>query len=70
VALQLCLWFSLGAVAWGGSPHPRRDWPTFLLLAAFDVVFFFGFQTLATLYVPSGTAAVLVGLLAWAILGE
>jgi drug/metabolite transporter (DMT)-like permease len=41
------------------------------------VVFFFGFQTLAVLYLPSGTAAVLeylqpmlVGLLAWMILGE
>jgi O-acetylserine/cysteine efflux transporter len=67
----------LVAVVWGGSPHLRRDWPVFLLLAAFNVVFFFGFQTLAILYLPSGTAAVLeylqpmlVGLLAWAILGE
>jgi drug/metabolite transporter (DMT)-like permease len=67
----------LAAVVWGGSPHLRRDWPIFLLLAAFNVVFFFGFQTLAVLYLPSGTAAVLeylqpmlVGLLAWMILGE
>ena len=67
----------LVAVVWGGSPHLRRDWPVFLLLAAFNVVFFFGFQTLAILYLPSGTAAVLeylqpmlVGLLAWMILGE
>ena len=67
----------LVAVVWGGSPHLRRDWPIFLLLAAFNVVFFFGFQTLAVLYLPSGTAAVLeylqpmlVGLLAWMILGE
>ena len=67
----------LAAVVWGGSPHLRRDWPVFLLLAAFNVVFFFGFQTLAVLYLPSGTAAVLeylqpmlVGLLAWMILGE
>ena len=67
----------LVAVVWGGSPHLRRDWPVFLLLAAFNVVFFFGFQTLAILYLPSGTAAVLeylqpmlVGLLAWTILGE
>lgn len=65
------------AVVWGESPHLRRDWPIFLLLAAFNVVFFFGFQTLAILYLPSGTAAVLeylqpmlVGLLAWMILGE
>ena len=67
----------LAAVVWGGSPHLGRDWPLFLLLAAFNVVFFFGFQTLAVLYLPSGTAAVLeylqpmlVGLLAWVILGE
>jgi drug/metabolite transporter (DMT)-like permease len=67
----------LVAVVWGGSPHLRRDWPVFLLLAAFNVIFFFGFQTLAILYLPSGTAAVLeylqpmlVGLLAWMILDE
>jgi O-acetylserine/cysteine efflux transporter len=67
----------LVSVVWGGSPHLRRDWPIFLLLAAFNVVFFFGFQTLAVLYLPSGTAAVLeylqpmlVGLLAWMVLGE
>jgi drug/metabolite transporter (DMT)-like permease len=67
----------LVAVVWGGSPRLRRDWPVFLLFAAFNVIFFFGFQTLAVLYLPSGTAAVLeylqpllVGLLAWTILGE
>lgn len=67
----------LVAVVWGGSPHLRRDWRIFLLLAAFNAMFFFGFQTLAILYLPSGTAAVLeylqpmlVGLLAWIILGE
>jgi drug/metabolite transporter (DMT)-like permease len=67
----------LVAVVWGGSPHLGRDWPIFLLLATFNVVFFFGFQTLAILYLPSGTAAVLeylqpmlIGLLAWMILGE
>jgi O-acetylserine/cysteine efflux transporter len=67
----------LVAAVWGGSPHLGRDWPVFVLLAAFNVVFFFGFQTLAILYLPSGTAAVLeylqpmlVGLLAWMILGE
>ena len=67
----------LVAVVWGGSPQLRRDWPIFLLLTAFNVVFFFGFQTLAVLYLPSGTAAVLeylqpmlVGLLAWTILDE
>ena len=67
----------LVAVVRGESPHLGRDWPIFLLLAAFNVVFFFGFQTLAILQLPSGTAAVLeylqpmlVGLLAWMILGE
>ena len=67
----------LVAMAWGGNPHLKRDWPVFLLLAAFNVVFFIGFQTSAILYLPSGTAAVLVylqpilvGLLAWFILGE
>ncbi len=67
----------LVATVWGGDSHLRRDWPIFLLLASFNVVFFIGFQTLAILYLPSGTAAVLVhlqpilvGLLAWLILGE
>ncbi len=68
---------TLVALVWGGSPHLRRDWPVFLLLVAFNVVFFIGFQTVAILNLPSGTAAVLVylqpilvGLLAWLILGE
>ena len=67
----------LVAAVWGGNPHLKRDWPVFLLLATFNVVFFIGFQTTAILYLPSGTAAVLVylqpilvGLLAWLILGE
>lgn len=68
---------TLVAAVWGGPTHLRRDWPVFALLAAFNVVFFIGFQTLAVLYLPSGTAAVLVylqpilvGLLAWLMLGE
>ena len=67
----------LVAAVWGGSPYLKRDWPVFLLLATFNVVFFIGFQTLAILNLPSGTAAVLVylqpilvGFLAWLILGE
>jgi O-acetylserine/cysteine efflux transporter len=62
---------------WGGGPNLRRDWPVFLLLALFNVVLFIGLQTYAILYLPSGSAAVLVylqpilvGLLAWLILGE
>jgi drug/metabolite transporter (DMT)-like permease len=65
------------AYLWGGSPNLRRDWPVFLLLAAFNVVLFIGLQTYAILHLPSGSAAVLVylqpilvGLLAWLILGE
>lgn len=67
----------LVAAVWGGDPYLKRDWPIFLLLAAFNVALFIGFQTSAILYLPSGTAAVLVylqpilvGLLAWFILGE
>jgi O-acetylserine/cysteine efflux transporter len=65
------------ALLWGGSPYLRRDWPVFLLLALFNVVLFIGLQTYAILYLSSGSAAVLVylqpilvGLLAWLILGE
>ncbi|CAN5748261.1 DMT family transporter [soil metagenome] len=68
---------TLVALVWGGDPHLKRDWAVYLLLAAFNVVFFIGFQTSAILYLPSGTAAVLVylqpilvGLLAWVMLGE
>ena len=65
------------AFLWGGSPNLRRDWPVFLLLALFNVVVFIGLQTYAIMHLPSGSAAVLVylqpilvGLLAWLILGE
>jgi drug/metabolite transporter (DMT)-like permease len=65
------------AFLWGGNPNLRRDWPVFLLLALFNVVVFIGLQTYAILHLPSGSAAVLVylqpilvGLLAWLILGE
>ena len=65
------------ALLWGGASHLRRDWRVFLFLAVFNVVFFIGFQTFAVLYLPSGTAAVLiylqpilVGVLARPVLGE
>jgi drug/metabolite transporter (DMT)-like permease len=65
------------AILWGGRPNLRRDWPVFLLLTLFNVVLFIGLQTYAILHLPSGSAAVLVylqpilvGLLAWLILGE
>jgi drug/metabolite transporter (DMT)-like permease len=67
----------LAAVLWGGNPNLHRDWPVFLLLALSNVVLFVGLQTYAVVYLPSGSAAVLVylqpilvGLLAWPILGE
>ncbi|MEJ7843049.1 MAG: DMT family transporter [Rubrobacter sp.] len=65
------------ASVWGGDLNFRRDWRVFGFLAVFNVALFVGFQTFAVLYLPSGTAAVLiylqpilVGVLAWAILGE
>jgi drug/metabolite transporter (DMT)-like permease len=68
---------ALAAVIWGGNPKLRRDWPVFLLLTLFNVALFIGLQTYAIVYLPSGSAAVLVylqpilvGLLAWPILGE
>jgi O-acetylserine/cysteine efflux transporter len=67
----------VAAILWGGSPHLRRGWPVFLLLALYNAVLFVGLQTYAILYLPSGSAAVVVylqpiltGLLAWLILGE
>ena len=68
---------TLVALVWGGEPHFRRDWPILVLLGTFNVVLFIGFQTFTLLYLPSGTSAVviylqpiLVGFLAWMILGE
>ena len=67
----------LAAVVWGGSPKFGRDWPVFAALTALNVVLFLGFQTLAIMYLPSGSAAVLiylqpilVGVFAWLFLGE
>jgi len=68
---------TIAALVWGGSANLRRNWAVYLLLAAFNVVGFMGLQTFAVLYMPSGWAAVviylqpiLVGLLAFLILGE
>jgi O-acetylserine/cysteine efflux transporter len=65
------------AALWGGNPNLSRDWPVFLVLVVFNAVLFVGLQTYAILYLPSGSAAVLVylqpilvGVLAWLILGE
>ena len=68
---------SVVALVWGGSPNLGRDWRVFAFLGVFNVVLFIGAQTFAVLYLPSGTAAVLiylqpilVGVLAWTVLGE
>lgn len=65
------------AFAWGGRPNLRREWKAFALLTVFNVAVFIGLQTYAILTLPSGTAAVLVylqpilvGFLAWMMLGE
>ncbi len=65
------------ASAWGGALNFRRDWRVFGFLTVFNVALFVGFQTFAVLYLPSGTAAVLiylqpilVGIFAWLFLGE
>ncbi len=65
------------AAIWGGKVDLRRNWPVLALLALFNVVLFMGLQSFAILYLPSGLAAVLiylqpilVGLLAWLMLGE
>lgn len=65
------------ALAWGGSPNLRREWRAFALLAIFNVAVFIGLQTYAVAALPSGTAAILVylqpilvGFLAWMMLGE
>jgi O-acetylserine/cysteine efflux transporter len=68
---------ALAAFVWGGGADLGRNWPVYLLLAAFNVVLFMGLQTLTILYMPSGSAAVviylqpiLVGLLSYLILDE
>jgi drug/metabolite transporter (DMT)-like permease len=71
------LFMTAVALVWGGTPHLGRDWRVFVFLAVFNVALFVGFQTFAVLYLPSGTAAVLiylqpilVGALARPVLGE
>ncbi len=68
---------ALAALVWGGGANLKRDWPVYLLLAVFNVALFMGLQTFTILYMPSGSAAVviylqpiLVGLLAYLMLGE
>lgn len=68
---------ALAALAWGGRPNLRREWPVYALLTTLNVVLFLGLQTLAIANLPSGSAAVLiylqpilVGMLAWLFLDE
>jgi len=67
----------LAALVWGGAVNFKQNWAAYLLLAGFNVVLFMGLQTFTILYMPSGSAAVviylqpiLVGLLAFFVLGE
>lgn len=62
---------------WRMPARLRSAWPTYAALAVLNVTLFLGLQTVALRYLPSGTAAVLiylqpvlVGLLAWPLLGE
>lgn len=67
----------LVALVWGGKPDFRREWTAYAVLSALNVVLFMGLQTYTILYLPSGSAAVLiylqpilVGLFAYLFLGE
>jgi drug/metabolite transporter (DMT)-like permease len=60
-----------------GAPRLRQTWRAYGVLTLLNVVLFFSLQTLAIMELPSGLAAVLiylqpvlVGLLAWPLLGE
>ena len=68
---------ALTALVWGGGANLRRDWAIYLLLAVLNVVLFMGLQTFTILYMPSGSAAVviylqpiLVGLASYLVLSE
>ena len=68
---------ALAALVWGGWANVRRDWLIYLILAVLNVVLFMGLQTFTILYMPSGSAAVviylqpiLVGLASYLVLSE
>ncbi len=70
---------ALTPLAWrsGVSLRLRETWRVYAVATTLNVVVFIGLQSLALVHLPSGTAAVLfylqpvlVGLLAWPILGE
>lgn len=65
------------AAARPASPQLRKHWRVYAISALFNAVLFFGLQTIAGAYLPSGLLAVLVylqpilvGIIAWATLGE
>ena len=78
------VFIAAAAAVWGKDASPGRGMSGVLgmlgvlaVATALNVVFFIGFQTLAVMRLPSGSAAVLIylqpiltGLLAWAFLGE
>jgi len=51
---------TLAALVCGGGANIRDGWPVYLLLAFFNMVLFMGLQTLAILYMPSETTAVVI----------
>lgn len=69
---------ALAAALWEGRPSLRKGALGVVAVAAtLNVVMFIGFQTLTVMYLPSGSAAVLIylqpiltGALAWVFLGE
>ena len=70
---------ALAPLAWrsGVSLRLRETWRIYAVTTTLNVVIFIGLQSLALVHLPSGTAAVLfylqpvlVGLLAWPMLGE
>ena len=68
---------TLAALVWSEGANIRDGWPVYLLLAFFNAALFIGLQTLTIVYMPSGTAAVmmylqpiLVGFLSDLILDE
>lgn len=68
---------TLAALVWTGRPEFGGGLSAVSVSALFNVCLFIGLQTFAVLYLPSGSAAVLiylqpilVGLLAWMFLGE
>lgn len=55
----------------------KENWPIYLISSLFNVILFYGFQTVGLMYMPSGLFSVIVylqpvivGILAWLWLGE